>query len=76
VRLRVPLLRELAMLTLGSVGMARELFWVPPAELNLVRVGICMVLMIGPAAAMLWLRGKASVSNDGEPSSPSSASRL
>lgn len=74
-RLRVPLLRELAMLAIGSVGMARELFWVPPADLSLVRVGICMVLMIGPAAAMLWLRGRTAASSDSEPSSPSSASR-
>jgi hypothetical protein len=75
VRLKVPLLREMAMLTIGSVGMARELFWVPPADLSLVRVGICMVLMIGPAAVMIWLRGRAPVSTDTEPSSPSSASR-
>jgi hypothetical protein len=66
----------MSMLIIGSVGMARELFWVPPADLSLVRVGICMVLMIGPAAAMLWLRGRVSASTDTEPSSPSSASRL
>lgn len=75
-RLKVPLLREMAMLALGSAGMARELFWVPPADLSLVRVGICMVLMIGPAAVMIWLRARTPASNDTEPSSPSSASRL
>lgn len=63
------------MLVIGSVGMARELFWVPPADLSLIRVGICMALMIGPAAAMLWLRGRAPASTDTEPSSPSSVSR-
>jgi hypothetical protein len=63
------------MLSIGSVGMGRELFWVPPADLSLVRVGICMVLMIGPAAAMLWLRGRVPASTDGEQSSPSPVSR-
>jgi hypothetical protein len=50
VRLKIPLVRELAMLSIGSVGMGRELFWVPPADLSLVRVGLCMVLMIGPVS--------------------------
>jgi hypothetical protein len=62
------------MLTIGSVGMARELFWLPPADLSLVRVGICMVLMLGPTIAVLWLRGKTPII-DSESSSQSSVSR-
>jgi hypothetical protein len=73
VKIRVPLLRELSMLTIGSLGMARELFWVPPGDLSLVRVGICMVLMLGPAVALLWLRGK-TPATDSESSSPSPVS--
>jgi len=48
VKITVPLLRDLAMLALGSAGMTRELFFVP--EPNMVRVWVCIGLLLGPAA--------------------------
>lgn len=58
------------MLVLGSAGMFRELFLIPSRDLSLVVVGICMVLMLGPAVALVWLKGKASI----EPESSSQSS--
>lgn len=72
-KLRVPLLRELSMLAIGSGGMFRELFLLPPKDMSLVRVGICIVLMLGPTVALVWVRGRLT-SIGSEPSSPSSAS--
>jgi len=65
------------MLALGSAGMARELFIIPARDMSLVRVGICMLLILGPAAAWLWVRARNPVgSMQDEGSSPSSVSRL
>jgi hypothetical protein len=63
------------MLGIGSAGMARELFLVPAKDFSLVRVGICMVLMMGPAAAWVWWRSRLSESTLSEPGSPSAVSR-
>lgn len=57
------------MLVLGSLGMARELFLEPKP--NLVRVGICMGLMLGPAAIWVWWRARNPESTPSEPGSPS-----
>lgn len=52
-RITVPLLRDLAMLALGSGGMTRELFFVPTPDLT--RVWVCIGLLLGPAAlASVW----------------------
>jgi hypothetical protein len=48
VKVTVPLARDIAMLALGSAGMANELF--VEAEPNLVRVWVCIGLLLGPAA--------------------------
>lgn len=69
-KIRVPLLRELVMLGLGTAGMARELFLEPRPDL--VRVGICIPLMLGPAAVWVWLRAR---TPERSPSSLSSGSR-
>lgn len=61
------------MLGLGSAGMARELFLRP--QPNLVTVGICMALMLGPAAVVVWLRARTPGSTGLERSSRSSVSR-
>lgn len=47
-KISVPLLRDLAMLILGSAGMTHELFFVP--EPNMVRVWVSIGLLLGPAA--------------------------
>lgn len=47
-RITVPLLRDLAMLALGSAGMTRELFFVVAP--NMIRVWVCIGLLLGPAA--------------------------
>lgn len=60
------------MLALGSAGMVRELFFIPPRDLSMLRVGICMVLMLGPTAAWAWWRKQAEPSSPG-PVSPSSS---
>jgi hypothetical protein len=75
VKIRVPLLRELTMLALGSAGVARELFWVPTASFSLLRFGICLALMLGPAAVTLWLRGRTPDMNDSDTPLRSSESR-
>lgn len=46
-KISVPLLRDLAMLVLGSAGMAHELFLVPTPDM--VRVWVCIGLLLGPA---------------------------
>lgn len=46
------------MLALGSAGMARELFWVPGRELSLVRMGVCLLLILGPTVTWAWLRAR------------------
>jgi hypothetical protein len=48
VKISVPLLRDLAMLVLGSAGMTHELFLVPTPDM--VRVWVCIGLLLGPAA--------------------------
>ena len=52
-KLSVAVLRDLVMLALGSAGMTRELFFAP--ELDMRRVGLCIGLLLGPAALhSLW----------------------
>lgn len=52
-KISVPLLRDLAMLALGSAGMTHELFLVPAPDM--VRVWVCIGLLLGPAAlASVW----------------------
>jgi hypothetical protein len=54
VKLSVAVLRDLVMLALGSAGMARELFFAPQ-DLDMRRVGLCIGLLLGPAALhSLW----------------------
>jgi hypothetical protein len=48
VKISIPLLRDLAMLLLGSAGMTHELFIVPAPDM--VRVWVCIGLLLGPAA--------------------------
>jgi hypothetical protein len=80
VRITVPLLRDLAMLGLGSGGMTRELFFVPAPDLT--RVWVCIGLLLGPAAlASVWrmrnpLPGEPPESTPVVPSSPPSPSAL
>lgn len=62
------------MLAIGSGGMFRELFLLPPKDLSLVRVGICLALMMGPAIVLVWLRARTPELNGPGPSSPSSES--
>lgn len=73
-KIRMPLVRELSMLAIGAAGMFRELFLLPPKDLSLVRVGICLTLMMGPAIVLVWLRAKTPELSGQEQSSPSSGS--
>ena len=47
-KITVPLLRDLAMLGLGSAGMTHELFFI--ATPDMVRIWVCIGLLLGPAA--------------------------
>lgn len=52
-KITVPLARDVAMLALGSAGMAHELFLV--AAPDMIRVWVCIGLLLGPAAlASVW----------------------
>lgn len=62
------------MLVIGGAGMFRELFLLPPKDLSLVRVGICLTLMMGPAIVLVWLRARTPELSGPGPSSPSSES--
>lgn len=62
------------MLAIGAAGMFRELFLLPPKDMSLVRVGICIVLMLGPTVALVWLRAKTPELTGPGPGSPSSES--
>lgn len=54
-KLSVAVLRDLVMLALGSAGMGRELFFT--ADLDMRRVGLCIGLLLGPAALnSVWRR--------------------
>jgi len=52
----IPLARTLIMLGLGSGGMVRELFLVERPDLT--RMGVCMLLMLGPAVVESWWRAR------------------
>jgi len=62
------------MLAIGGAGMFRELFLLPPKDLSLVRVGICLTLMMGPAIVLVWLRARTPELSGPGPGSPSSES--
>ena len=76
-KLSVAVLRDLVMLALGSAGMARELFFAP--ELDMRRVGLCIGLLLGPAALhSLWRARQPlpdSIPTGGSLSPPRSSSR-
>lgn len=78
-RLSVAVLRDLVMLALGSSGMARELFFTAGPDLDMRRVGLCIGLLLGPAALnSVWRRQQLpgeSTPTDGSPSPSHSSSR-
>ena len=68
--------RDYAMLVLGTAVLARELFWVPAAQMNLFRVGLGVSLLLGPAALLSWLSARTTQVASVPPSpSPESSSQ-
>lgn len=61
------------MLALGSMGMFRELFLADRPDM--IRVGICIPLMLGPAVVLVWFRARTPESSEPGSSSPSPVSR-
>lgn len=61
------------MLGLGAGGMFRELFLEPRPDLLVV--GICLPLMLGPAAVWVWVNARTPQSTGPGRSSRSSGSR-
>jgi hypothetical protein len=73
VGIKVALIRELSMLSLGSAGVARELFWAE--HLDPARMAVCTCLMLGPAAVWVFARPSSPERPQSEPGSRSPASR-
>lgn len=67
-KITIGRLRDYAMLSLGTAGMARELFVVP--EPNLVRVTVCVGLLLGPAAMLSWWSARTTPPPSAPPSPP------
>lgn len=64
------------MLILGTGTLSRELFLVPAAEMNMLRVGLGVALLLGPAALLSWLSARTTASPSAPPSpSPESSSQ-
>lgn len=68
--------RDYTMLALGTVGLSRELFLIPAAEMNMVRVGLCVGLLLGPAALLSWFAARTTAQQNVPPSpAPESSSQ-
>jgi hypothetical protein len=68
VKISIPLLRDLAMLVLGSAGMTHELFLVPAPDM--VRVWVCIGLLLGPATLNSVWRARNPLPQDSLPHTP------